>query len=199
MGTVASATDVRAARGRGHRRDRIDVGVRPAAGPPRGAGVDDRRSGRSSDGRAGDRAIDDRHALWWSVRAGVVARYRAGRARQSVSGEGVDSGSRSYGDAREEWPGTPDGLVYRLDAVQDLFSRAQRGEQVDLLDALLDCVDWAEMFGSADAGFLRRKQSDELKRYYRARFQDIEPFYLAEQLSTELMTALMVSGEMAFS
>jgi hypothetical protein len=55
------------------------------------------------------------------------------------------------------------------------------------------------MFGSTQAGFLQREQIDELKRYYRTRFQNLEPFYLAEQLSTELMTALMASGDMVFS
>jgi hypothetical protein len=108
-----------------------------------------------------------------------------------------DSGSRSHDSA--EWPATPDALVYHLDAVQELFGRVQRGERVDLLDALLESVDWTEMFGSTESGFLRREQIDGLKRHYRARFQDLEPIYLAEQLSTELMTSLMASGEMAFS
>ncbi len=112
---------------------------------------------------------------------------------------GIDSGSRTYSDASDEWPSTPDGLVYQLDAVQELFGRVQQGEPVDLLDALLDCVDWAEMFGSTQSGFLHRDQIDELKRHYRSRFEGLEPFYLAEQLSTELMTALMASGDMAFS
>jgi hypothetical protein len=116
-----------------------------------------------------------------------------------MSERGDDSGSRSHGAAGDEWPSTPDGLVYQLDAVQDLFGRIQQGESIDLLEALLDCVDWAEMFGSTASGFLHREQIDELKRYYRARFEAIEPFYLAEQLSTELMTALMASGEMTFS
>lgn len=110
-----------------------------------------------------------------------------------------DSGSRSHNGADGEWPATPDALVYQLDAVQNLFGRIQQGETVDLLDALLECVDWAEMFGSTATGFLHREQIDELKRYYRTRFEPLDPFYLAEQLSTELMTALMASGEMTFS
>ena len=112
---------------------------------------------------------------------------------------GTDSGSRVHRAADEEWPSTPDGLVYQLDAVQELFGRVQQGEQVNLMDALLDCVDWAEMFGSTQSGFLHRDQIDELKRHYRSRFEGLEPFYLAEQLSTELMTALMASGDMQFS
>ncbi|MEX2315171.1 MAG: hypothetical protein WD628_05585 [Thermomicrobiales bacterium] len=111
----------------------------------------------------------------------------------------AESGSRLFAGAGDEWPGTPDALVYQLDAVQELFARVQQGERLNLLDGLLDCVDWAEMFGSTESGFLRREQIDELKRHYRSRFEDLDPFYLAEQLSTELMTALMASGEMAFS
>jgi hypothetical protein len=116
-----------------------------------------------------------------------------------VSEPGVDSGSRSHRDGGEDWPDTPDGLVYQLDAVQALFGRVQQGEQVDILEALLECVDWAEMFGSTGSGFLHREQIDELKRHYRTRFESLDPFYLAEQLSTELMTALMASGDMVFS
>lgn len=116
-----------------------------------------------------------------------------------MSGPGIDSGSRSYRGENDEWPSTPDGLVYQLDAVQDLFGRIQQGEQVEMLGALLECVDWVEMFGSTESGFLHKEQIDELKRHYRSRFEDLEPFYLAEQLSTELMTALMASGDMIFS
>ena len=119
-----------------------------------------------------------------------------------MSGHGDDSGSRSYaGSAGNSsgWPETPDQLVYHLDAVLALFNRAQSGERLDLLEELLGCVDWREMFGSADSGFLRPEQVGELKRYYRAKLGGLERFYLAEQLSTELMTALMTSGEIALS
>jgi hypothetical protein len=114
---------------------------------------------------------------------------------------GIDSGSRSYGNGStgDGWPETPDGLVYRLDLVLELFNHIQTGAQVDLLDSLLECVDWREMFGSEETGFLRRDQIDELKRYYAAKFSDVDRYYLAEQLSTELMTALMASGEQTFS
>lgn len=116
-----------------------------------------------------------------------------------MSEQGFDSGSRSHADTSDEWPSTPDALVYQLDAVQALFGRIQQGERVEILDALLDCVDWAEMFGSTGSGFLHRDQIDQLKRHYRSRFENLDPFYLAEQLSTELMTALMASGDMSFS
>jgi len=118
-----------------------------------------------------------------------------------VSGSGFDSGSKSYGNGAGDtsWPETPDLLVYRLDLVLEVFNHIQTGAMVDLLDSLLECVDWREMFGSDASGFLRREQIDELKRYYAAKFAGVEPYYLAEQLSTELMTALMASGEQEFS
>ncbi len=107
--------------------------------------------------------------------------------------------SASAGNDESGWPERPDQLVYQLDAVLRLFERVQQGELIDLVDGLLDCVDWREMFGSHDSGFLRKEQIDELRRYYRSKFSALEPFYLAEQLSTELMTAVMVSGDLALS
>ena len=110
-----------------------------------------------------------------------------------------DSGGRSYTQDREAWPTTPDQLVYHLDLVLELFNRAQRGDSINVLDALLDCVDWRGMFGSEQSGFLAPDDLEELRRYYRARFADVDALYLAEQLSTELMTALMVSGDLVLS
>jgi hypothetical protein len=113
-----------------------------------------------------------------------------------------DSGSRSWADGGiggDDWPQRPDQLVYQLDRVIALFNRLQDGERIDLLDGLLDCVDWRDMFGGQTTGFLSNSQVEELKRYYRSVFADVERFYLAEQLSTELMTALMVSGDITLS
>lgn len=98
-------------------------------------------------------------------------------------------------DADDGWPSSPSQLVYHLDAVVGLFERIQRGERVDLLEGLLGCVDWREMFGGEGTGFLTAHQLDQLKTYYRAKFDGIERFYLAEHLSTELMTALLSSGD----
>ncbi len=106
-----------------------------------------------------------------------------------LNGSGSDS----------DWPETPGQLVYLLDAVVALFEGIQRGEQVDLLERLLDCVDWHEMFGGDGAHPLTTEQVGQLRDHYRAKFSGLERFYLAEQLSTELMTALMASGDMRFS
>lgn len=114
-----------------------------------------------------------------------------------------DSGSRSYsyldGGGEADWPQTPGELVYHLDAVVETFTKVQEGRKVDLLDELLDCVNWREMFGSASSGFLQPHEIGELRRYYRAKFAGIERYYLAEQLSTALLSALMASGDIVFS
>ncbi len=100
------------------------------------------------------------------------------------------------GDA---WPETPGELRYLPDAVLELFARTQRGERVDLLEGLLDCVDWAALFGGVQSDFLLPEQLRELRRYYRLKFDRVERFYFAEQLSTELMTALIATGDFEFS
>lgn len=97
------------------------------------------------------------------------------------------------------WPETPAELTYNLDRVLELFAHVQNGGHVDLLEELLDCADWREMFGSTGSGLLKPGDIEQIKRYYRAKFREVERYYLAEQLSTELMTALMASGDFVFS
>lgn len=100
---------------------------------------------------------------------------------------------------QESWPETPAELTYNLDRVLELFARVQNGERTDLLEGLLDCADWREMFGSTGSGLLKPDDIEQIKTYYRSKFAEINRYYLAEQLSTELMTALMASGDFVFS
>lgn len=102
-------------------------------------------------------------------------------------------------DPNDGWPSTPSQLVYHIDAVVNLFERVRGGERLDLLEALLACADWREMFGGEGAGFLTVQQLDQLRNYYRSRFAGIERFYLAEQLSTELLTAMIAGGDLEMS
>ncbi|HUG14936.1 MAG TPA: hypothetical protein VMM78_07925 [Thermomicrobiales bacterium] len=107
--------------------------------------------------------------------------------------------TREVEGGSDGWPATPADLAYHLDAVIELFRRVQDNERIDLLEGLLACVDWREMFGGEGTGFLTSQQLEQLRDYYRAKFADLERFYLAEQLSTELMTAMMASGDHEFS
>ena len=101
--------------------------------------------------------------------------------------------------AEASWPETPAELVYNLDRVLEMFALVQAGQHTDLLEALLDCADWRDMFGSTGSGLLKPEDIESIKRYYRAKFADVDRFYLAELLSTHLMTALMGSGDIVFS
>jgi hypothetical protein len=114
-----------------------------------------------------------------------------------------DSGSRAFGnghaDEQADWPQTPGELTYQLDLVLETFQKVQEGRKLDLLEELLDCVDWREQFGSAGSGFLQPQEIAELKRFYRAKFAAVERYYLAEQLSTSVMSALLATGDFSMS
>ena len=103
------------------------------------------------------------------------------------------------GDGNEGWPETPGELVYNLDRVLETFAEIQNGKKLDLLEALLDCADWREMFGSTGSGILKPEDIGQIRNYYRQKFAEVDRYYIAEQLSTELMTALMSSGDIVFS
>lgn len=112
-----------------------------------------------------------------------------------------DSGSRTFGngDRSADWPQTPGELLYQLDMVLETFQKVQERRKLDLLEELLDCVDWREQFGSAGSGFLKPAEIAELKRFYRVKFGELERYYLAEQLSTSVMTALLATGDFSMS
>jgi hypothetical protein len=102
-------------------------------------------------------------------------------------------------EPNEGWPETPGELVYNLDRVLETFAEVQQGSQTNLLEAVLECADWREMFGSTGSGILKPDDIENIKAYYRQKFASVDRYYLAEQLSTELMTALMASGDINFS
>lgn len=103
------------------------------------------------------------------------------------------------GNNNEGWPETPGELVYNLDRVLETFAEIQNGSKLDLMETLLDCADWREMFGSTGSGLLKPEDIESIKSYYRRKFAEVDRYYIAEQLSTELMTALMSSGDIVFS
>jgi hypothetical protein len=95
-------------------------------------------------------------------------------------------------------PETPHELPYDRARVDDLMARVRDGASVDLLEGLLDAVAW-DAFGPAEGGALSALERAQLRDYYRRKFADVGPLYLAELLSTEFMTEQRARGDVVFS
>jgi hypothetical protein len=110
--------------------------------------------------------------------------------------ETLDSQSnRSGGSALPE---TPHEVPFDRGMIDALVNRVRAGEQVNLLDAVLDAVDWSS-FATTEGEPLSADGRDELRRYYREKWLDVGPLYLAELLSTEFMTEQRARGDVLFS
>jgi hypothetical protein len=96
-------------------------------------------------------------------------------------------------------PETPHELPYDRGKVDALLERVRNGERVRLIDELLACVDWRSAFGSDDGQPIDIEGISKLIAYYRNKFSDIGPIYLAELLSTEFMTEQRARGSVEFS
>lgn len=96
-------------------------------------------------------------------------------------------------------PETPHELPYDRSKIDALLERVRHGERVTLLDELLAAVDWRAGFGGEDGSPLDVEGIARLMEYYRAKFSDIGPIYMAELLSTEFMTELRARGDVEFS
>lgn len=96
-------------------------------------------------------------------------------------------------------PETPHELPYDRTRIDALLERVRKGEQVTLLDELLAAVDWRTGFGGDDGSPLDVEGIAKLMEYYRQKFSDIGPVYIAELLSTEFMTELRARGDVEFS
>lgn len=97
------------------------------------------------------------------------------------------------------FPETPHELPIDRTRVDTLLDRVRQGEHVSLLDEFLNCVDWRGAFASDDGNQLDTEDVIKLIAYYREKFSDIGPVYLAELLSTEFMTELRAQGDITFS
>lgn len=95
-------------------------------------------------------------------------------------------------------PETPHEVPFDRGLIDAVVDRARVGEKIDLLDSLLQAVDWTH-FASGDALILDDADLAKLKDYYRRKWSDIGPLYLAELLSTEFMTEQRARGDVAFS
>ncbi|CCF84351.1 hypothetical protein [Nitrolancea hollandica] len=102
-------------------------------------------------------------------------------------------------DSTAPFPELPGELDYDPNALLQLVARARDGERFDLLEGLLDAVNWHEQFASTGTGILTPDDIARLRDHYRSRFADIDPIYLAELISTEVMTILLANGDIVFS
>ncbi|MDQ2653119.1 MAG: hypothetical protein M3Z20_08745 [Chloroflexota bacterium] len=102
------------------------------------------------------------------------------------------------GRPARELPETPHEFPLDRGLVDALVDRARQGEKVDLLEGLLDAVDWSGFAGD-DGSSLAPEQLAGLRAYYREKWADIGPLFLAELLSTEFMTELRARGDVEFS
>jgi hypothetical protein len=111
--------------------------------------------------------------------------------------ESADGTTKGLPDA--SLPETPHDLPIDRAKVDALLDRVRQGEAVDLLEAFLAVVDWRGGFGGEDGRPLGLDDVARLTDYYRAKFADVGPLYLAELLSTEFMTEQRAHGDVAFS
>jgi len=92
----------------------------------------------------------------------------------------------------------PHDLSFDRARVDALVDRVRTGARVDLLFGLLDAVDWS-VFATEDGAPLSVEALAELRAYYRAKWDDIGPLFIAELLSTEFMTEQQARGDVVFS
>jgi hypothetical protein len=95
-------------------------------------------------------------------------------------------------------PETPHEVPFDRGIIDSLIDRVRAGERVNLLEALLDALDWSS-FATSEGEPLSSDARDELRRYYREKWVDVGPLYLAELISTEFMTEQRARGDVLFS
>jgi hypothetical protein len=96
-------------------------------------------------------------------------------------------------------PETPHELPYDRAKIDDLLTRVKDGETIDLLDELLAAVDWRRGFADEAGNPVKLEEITKLHAYYREKFSDLGPIYLADLLSTEFMTEQRARGDVVFS
>jgi hypothetical protein len=95
-------------------------------------------------------------------------------------------------------PETPHEVGIDRAKVDALLDRVRGGAAVDLLEETLAVVDWSAFAGDGGAP-LSPLEREELVAYYRRKWADVGPLYLAELLSTEFMTEQRARGDVVFS
>jgi hypothetical protein len=95
-------------------------------------------------------------------------------------------------------PESPHELPIDRGLVDAVVDRARAGESLNLLESVLQAVDWSQ-FAPESGSTLTDDQRAQLRDYYRQKWSDIGPLYLAELLSTEFMTEQRARGDIVFS
>jgi len=96
-------------------------------------------------------------------------------------------------------PETPHELPLDRQKIVELVARVRDGEQVDLLTELLAAVDWRAAFSDDQGRPLDLEEISRLHAYYREKFSEVGPIFLADLLSTEFMTEQRAQGDIVFS
>lgn len=96
-------------------------------------------------------------------------------------------------------PETPHDLPYDRGKLVAILDRVRQGETMDLRHELLGAVDWRGSFTTDDGDPLGVDDIARLIEYYRHKFVDVGPVYIAELISTEFMTELRARGDVVFS
>lgn len=107
-------------------------------------------------------------------------------------------GDRDGSGSRGPLPETPHDLPFERAAIDALLARVRDGEPIDLLEETLAAIDWSA-FATAGGTPLSPLERAELVAYYRDKWSDVGPLYLAELLSTEFMTEQRARGDIVFS
>jgi len=103
------------------------------------------------------------------------------------------------GEMSDRLPETPHELPYDRARVDEVVDRARNGVPLNLLAELLNCVDWRAAFVDDEGRPITLEDITRLIAYYRQKFSDIGPIYLADLLSTEFMTEQRARGDIVFS
>jgi hypothetical protein len=103
------------------------------------------------------------------------------------------------GQLSTKLPETPHELPFDRGRIDDLLVRVRDNQPIDLLTEMLNCVDWLGIFVDDEGKPITLEDITRLIAYYRRKFSDIGPIYIAELLSTEFMTEQRARQDIVFS
>jgi hypothetical protein len=116
-----------------------------------------------------------------------------------MDGHSFDIRTLVGGELSDRLPETPHELPYDRAKIDALLTRVKDGESIELLTELLNAVDWRAAFVDDEGKPLTLEDVTRLYAYYRQKFADLGPVYLADLLSTEFMTEAIARGDVVLS